>query len=111
MVTIRDSADKRTRRIVDSSKEPEPIVRVAGDVRDPVPFAEIPTALAEIIGRQVAGLRALSRSGVVLTAEELSMLSDVAKTVSSLATAHKKLVDDKPLDALTEDEIKAALAK
>lgn len=86
-------------------------MRVGGDVHEPVPFAEIPTAIAEVIGRQMAGLLALSRNGVVLDTGDISALSELARTVSSIATAHKKLNDDKPLTELTEDEIKAALSK
>ena len=102
----------KPRRIVDASTEPKgPRVRVGGDVHDPIPFAEIPTAIAEIIGRQIAGLRALSRNGVPLDQGEVSALSELARTVSSIATAHRKLSEDKPITELTEDEIKAALSK
>jgi two-component sensor histidine kinase len=76
-----------------------------------VPFAEIPTVIAEVIGRQLAGIRALSAAGVELYQDELTALAEIAKIVSSIATAHKKLTEEKPLDQLTEAEIKAALTK
>ncbi len=111
MITIKDDS-KTVRRVIDASKEPKPDrkVRVAGDVHPPVPFVQIPAVIGEIIGRQLASLRALSASGVSLDPDELASLSEIAKTVSSIANAHKKLNEDKPLDALTEDEIRAALA-
>jgi len=112
VVEIRDSS-KRERRIVDASREPkEPVVRVGGEVHDPVPFEELPAAIAEVVGRQVASLRALSRAGVQLTGYEVAALTELARTVSSIATAHKKLNDsDKPLDKMTEEELRAQLGK
>ncbi len=110
MVTIKDDS-KTVRRIVRPDDVPERKVRVAGEVHPPIPFAELPSAVAEIIGRQLAGLRALSASGVALDRDELASLAEIAKTISSIATAHKKLSDDRPLEALTEDEIRRELGK
>ena len=110
MVEIRDSS-KTVRRVVRPDDKSDRKVRVAGDVHPPVPFAEIPSVIAEIIGRQLAGIRALSAAGVELYQDELTALAEIARIVSSIATAHKKLAEDKPLEALSEDEIKAQLCK
>ena len=104
--------DGKPRRVVDASTEPkEPKVRAMYDVRDPIPLADQPEALAEIIGRQLAGLRALSRDGARFDSDELEQLGSLAKTIATIVTAFKKVATDKPLNELTEEELKAQLAK
>lgn len=104
--------DGKPRRVVDASSEPkEPKVRVMYDTHDPIELAKQPEALAEIIGRQLAGLLALSRNGARFDADELEQLGSLAKTIATIVTAFKKVAGDKSLAEMTEEELKAQLAK
>lgn len=96
------------RHVVDASTEPkEPIVRIGGVRHRRIPLRKQPAALAEVVGLQIAGLRALARQGVVLTLDEVEKLEKLARTVASISSAHTRLnkPDDEDPDKLSTEQL------
>lgn len=108
MVTIRDSS-KTVRTVIDASTEPKDSikkVRPMYDVHEPIKLSDQPEAIGEILGRQLASLRALSRDGARLDNEELEQLSTIARTLGTVVTALKKLAEPASSDELTEKQLR-----